>query len=106
MCSRRRRWRATSVYVGVLNGTLEARDLDSGDLLWEFQTETSKRNAGWVLTADRKFNVPLLLLVELARDSARGDGPEFSIGSIFPSPLIVDGAVYFGSPDGYLYALE
>ena len=48
------------VYVGVLNGTLEARDLASGELLWEFQTEASKRNAGWVLTADRRFNAPLL----------------------------------------------
>ena len=28
-----------TVYVGVLNGTLEARDLDSGNVLWEFETE-------------------------------------------------------------------
>jgi hypothetical protein len=30
---------------------------------------------------------------------------EFSIGSIFSSPLIVDGVVFFGGTDGYLYAL-
>ena len=59
-CSRRRRSRATRSYVGVLNGTLEARDLTSGDLLWEFQTDASKRNNGWVLTAERKFNGPML----------------------------------------------
>ena len=47
-------------YVGVRNGTLEARDLDSDDVLWEFQTELSKRNAGRVLTEDRTFNAPLL----------------------------------------------
>jgi len=28
------------------------------------------------------------------------------VGSLFSSPLIVDGVVYFGSTDGNLYALE
>src|SRR5499427_4972125 len=32
------------VFVGVLNGTLEARDFGSGELLWDFQTEASRRN--------------------------------------------------------------
>jgi len=31
------------VFIGVLNGTLEARDLNSGDLVWEFQTEASRQ---------------------------------------------------------------
>ena len=48
------------VFIGVMNGTLEARDFATGKLLWEFQTEASKRNLGWVLTADRKFNAPML----------------------------------------------
>jgi outer membrane protein assembly factor BamB len=39
------------VFVGVLNGTLESRDLNSGNLLWQFRTEASTRNEGWVLTA-------------------------------------------------------
>src|SRR5262249_28223327 len=49
-----------TVFVGVLNGTLEARDFASGELLWDFQTESSKRNDGWVLTSERKFNGPML----------------------------------------------
>jgi hypothetical protein len=32
----------------------------TGELLWDFQTETSKQNKGWVLAADRKFNNPML----------------------------------------------
>ena len=48
------------VFIGVLNGTLQARDLKTGEVLWDFQTETSKQNKGWVLTADRRFNDPLL----------------------------------------------
>ena len=31
---------------------------------------------------------------------------EFSAGVIFSSPLVVNQVVYFGSTDGYLYALE
>jgi FOG: WD40-like repeat len=58
------------VFIGVLNGTLEARDRNSGELLWEFQTEKSKQNANWVLTAERRFNVPLLLR-RLAGSTAR-----------------------------------
>jgi len=48
------------VLIGVLNGTLEARDVKTGELLWEFQTDASKQNKGWALTAERKFNQPLL----------------------------------------------
>jgi outer membrane protein assembly factor BamB len=31
---------------------------------------------------------------------------QVGIGAIFSSPLIVDGVVYFGGTDGYLYAVE
>ncbi|MET0917135.1 MAG: PQQ-binding-like beta-propeller repeat protein, partial [Burkholderiales bacterium] len=95
-----------TVYVGVLNGTLEARDFDSGDLLWEYQTDVSKQNAGWVLTADRKFNTPLLFWSNWRENPLVATSRQFGIGSIFSSPLIVGGAVFFGSTDGYLYALE
>ena len=95
-----------TVYVGVLNGTLEARDLATGDLVWEFQTEASKRNAGWVLSADRAFNVPMLYWSSWREYPLVATVRQSSIGSIFSSPLIVGNAVYFGSADGNLYALE
>jgi outer membrane protein assembly factor BamB len=97
---------ASTVYIGILNGTLEARDLASGELLWEYQTELSRRNAGWVLTADRKFNVPLLFSSSWREAPIVATTKEFGVGSIFSSPLVVDGVVYFGSTDGNLYALE
>src|SRR3954447_3420174 len=34
------------VFMGVLNGTLEARDTKTGDLLWDFQVEKAKKNNG------------------------------------------------------------
>ena len=94
------------VFTGVLNGTLEARDLDTGDLLWAFETEASKRNDGWALTADRKFNSPMLFWSGWREAPTIGLDRQNSVGSIYSSPLVVGGVVYFGSTDGSLYALE
>ena len=94
------------VLIGVLNGTLQARDLQSGEELWNFQTETSKQNKGWVLTADRSFNAPLLYHSSWREAPLVATDRQFSIGAIFSTPLAVDGVVYFGSTDGNLYALE
>jgi eukaryotic-like serine/threonine-protein kinase len=94
------------VYLGVLNGTLEARDLKSGELVWDYQTDASRRNRGWVLTADRKFNSQMLFWSSWREAPVVATIEEFSAGSIFSSPLIVGGTVYFGSTDGNLYALD
>jgi len=94
------------VFIGVLNGTLQARDLKTGAVLWSFETETSKQNQGWVLTKDRSFNVPMLYHSNWREAPIVAADRQFAIGAIFSSPLIVDGVVYFGSTDGYLYALE
>ncbi len=95
-----------TVFVGVLNGTLEARDLASGALLWDFRTDASRRNAGWVLTADRRFNAPLLFSSPWREAPIVSSMQQFSVGSFFASPLVVEGVVYVGSADGNLYALE
>jgi len=92
--------------IGVVNGTLEARDINSGELLWDYQVEKSKRNEGWVLTADRKFNFPLQFYSNWREAPAAATVRQFNIGAIFSSPLVVNSVVYFGSTDGYLYAVE
>lgn len=94
------------VFIGVLNGTLEARDVNTGEVLWEFQTDASKQNNGWVLTADRKFNQPLLFYSNWREAPIVATDQQFSVGSIFSSPLVANGVVYFGSTDGFLYAIE
>ena len=94
------------VLVGVLNGTLEARDVKTGELLWDYQVEKSKENKGWVLTNERKFNGPLIFYSFWREAPIVATDRQFGIGSIFSSPLIANGVVYFGSTDGYLYALE
>src|SRR4029434_513638 len=93
-------------FRGVLNGPLEARDANSGELLWDYQTDASKQNKAWVLTADRKFNQPLLFFDNWREAPLLAEDRQFSVGSIFSSPLVANGVVYFGSTDGFLYALE
>lgn len=94
------------VLVGVLNGVLQARDKASGAPLWEFQTEASRANRGWVLTADRRFNGPLLFPSGWHDATALGAERQQGVGSFFSTPLVVGGVVYIGSADGRLYALE
>ena len=94
------------VFIGVLNGTLEARDGKTGDLLWDSQVEKSKQNNGWVLTGDRKFNVPFLFHSNWREAPLVASDQQIRIGGIYSSPLVVNGVVYFGGADGFLYALE
>ena len=95
-----------TVYFGVLNGIFEARDLESGEKLWEYQVETSRRNGDWVLTADKRLNGAFTFTSGWRETALLGAERQFRIGGIFSSPLIDNGVVYFGSADGYLYAVE
>jgi eukaryotic-like serine/threonine-protein kinase len=91
---------------GVLNGSLQARDRATGELLWDFQTEASRTNAGWALTSERRFNAAMLYPSGWHDAMAIGAARQSALGSFFSSPLVVGGTVYVGSADGRLYALE
>jgi outer membrane protein assembly factor BamB len=95
-----------TVFIGVLNGTFVARDAETGNVLWEFQTDASKENRGWVLTAERRFNAPILFFDNWREAPLVAQGRQLSVGSIFSSPLVANGTVYFGSTDGFLYAID
>jgi outer membrane protein assembly factor BamB len=92
--------------VGVLNGSVEARDIKTGALLWIFWTETAKQNKSWVLTADGRLNGPLIFPSFWRETPLAAADRQFAIGAVFSSPLLANGVVYFGSTDGYMYALE
>ncbi len=94
------------VLIGVLNGSLVARDAKTGNTLWEYQTELSKENRGWVLNADRTFNGPFVFLSNWREDPIVSADRQFAVGAIFSTPLVVNRIVYFGSTDGFMYALE
>jgi len=94
------------VVTGITNGTLEARDRTSGELLWSFQTDLSKANPGWTLTSDGRFNTGLLYRSGWQESSIATAYRMMSVGSFYSSPLIAGGTVYIGSNDGNLYAID
>ncbi len=94
------------VYQGVVNGTLEARDLYTGELIWDYQTDASRENKAWALTSDRRFNVPMLFRRDNGEAQILSVALELSVGSFLSSPLVANGTVYLGSTDGNLYAIE
>ncbi len=94
------------VYLGILNGTMEARDRDSGELLSTFQTEASKRNLNWILTAEGKLNSQMFYQSNWNEGPIVATDRQFAIGAIFSAPLVASGVIYVGSADGSLYAIE
>jgi len=94
------------VLIGVLNGTLEARDAGTGALLWSYEVEASRGPAGRVLAADRTFDQAVLFPSGWGADPYSSFVRQGGVGSIFSTPLVAGGLVLFGSTDGALYALE
>ena len=92
--------------LGVLNGTLEARDLLTGERLWQWATEAARANLGWALTADGRINSAMLYAEGWHDSMAQGASRQISIGAVFATPLVVDGVTYIGSTDGRMVALE
>lgn len=71
------------VFFGSYDGHLYAVDADTGKEKWKFKTQG----------AEEPFS--------------QSAAPEYDIlGAIVSSPAVAKGIVYFGSCDGYLYALE
>jgi outer membrane protein assembly factor BamB len=95
-----------TAFIGGLNGSLTARDAATGKVLWEFQTDASKENKGWVLTAERRFNNPLIFFDNWKEGPLVALIRELSVGSVLSSPLVAGGTVYFGSTDGFVYAID
>jgi outer membrane protein assembly factor BamB len=58
-----------------------------------------------ILKADRSKNDAMLLRAS-DYGGVAGVDRMFNLGSVASSPLVVNGKVYFGSTDGYVYALK
>ena len=95
-------------YVGDHNGKLYAIDLKSGKLAWEFQTDASKSDPLKILNPDSSLNQEALYAPVFGDfEDMYVDYYKFTtIGAIVSSPVVDKGAVYFGSMDGNLYALQ
>jgi outer membrane protein assembly factor BamB len=95
-----------TVLVGVLNGTLQARDRADGRVLWQFRTEAARANRDWALGADGRFNSALLFPSTSGDATAEGARRQQGVGSFYSTPLVAQGTVYIGSADANVYAIE
>jgi len=93
-------------YFGSFNGKLHAVDLQTGKYKWEFQTESGKQDALGLIGADGKPNFPAIFVSNFWEDMVLAVNKLYTLGSILSSPVVENGVIYFGSTDGYLYALE
>ncbi|GAB2768970.1 hypothetical protein GCM10010465_12870 [Actinomadura fibrosa] len=97
-------------YIGSSNGRLYGIELESGDIKWHFKTGGIKSDT------IRLFNEQGFMDVERYRELTKDikDMPRLSAfmneafvntGAILSSPVISNRVVYFGSSDGYVYAI-
>ncbi|MBL8299202.1 MAG: PQQ-like beta-propeller repeat protein [Rhodanobacteraceae bacterium] len=93
-------------YVGQFNGSLEGRAVADGKVLWTFRTEAAKANVGWVLDAAGAMNNPLLFRSAWSDQSVAALYRQYSVGSFLASPTPGGSALFIGSTDGAMYALE
>ncbi|AFD07424.1 outer membrane protein assembly factor BamB family protein [Solitalea canadensis] len=93
------------VLFGCFNGKLYAADKKTGTIKWEYQTEASKQN--WLTIFDETGHIKKGF--ELYGDDVHIANTEkiiMNLGSILSSPIVEQNMVYFGSTDGYVYALK
>jgi outer membrane protein assembly factor BamB len=87
------------LYVGEFGGTVSALDLTTGKVAWTFKTHPDLAALPKIPMndndVDRQFYDNMVVRV-------RG----FETRGVFSSPVVVDGVVYVGAGDGYLYALH
>ena len=93
----------STAYFGCIDGVLYKLDIISGKVSMLFQTESSKAHHADFLTEDGKLREDI---IEKYKDDATPLYTEFlKMGSIFSTVWIADGMLYFGSSDGYIYAI-
>ncbi len=94
-------------YFGSHNGKLYAVDVRTGAAAWEFQTEASRTDPLNVVNPDGSLDQAAFAPVFGDFQDMYIDFYRFvSVGGIMGSPAVDQGAVYFGSLDGFVYALR
>ncbi|MEP7269695.1 MAG: PQQ-binding-like beta-propeller repeat protein, partial [Saprospiraceae bacterium] len=95
----------TTLFYGDFAGVMHARDVATGKLIWSFHVPSTDPYR--ILNPDFSFNDSL---IDVAVKKYKGSKSFVQIiltkGAILSSPVVKDGTIYFGSTDGYLYALQ
>lgn len=98
-----------TAYFGDFTGKVYALDLDSEGKRWSsFSTEARKQHAASVLKNDTLNFAYTAKGDDLSSYPANKKVMDaiYKLGPIVSSPAVKEGVLYFGSADGYLYALS
>ncbi|MGW2423197.1 serine/threonine-protein kinase [Streptomyces sp. NPDC001709] len=102
-----------TVYLLAAGGSLEAVDLGAGKLLWHLETSVSRGSAPVADTEHVYFSAAdgRLLAVDarggrlVGQTPARLGADAGVVTADLPAPLVVDGHVYAGAPDGTVFGV-
>lgn len=95
-----------TIYFGSHNGVLTAVDLRTGKIAWSFQTDGARQNLAALSKPDGTTNYEAVFTENFYDNMLMGVYKLFATGAILSSPAIAGDAIYFGSTDGNLYALN
>ncbi|MDO3642150.1 PQQ-binding-like beta-propeller repeat protein [Mucilaginibacter sp. L3T2-6] len=90
-------------YAGTLNGNLLAIDLNSGNILWNYQTDARQKFFDQYFTKDEQFNDTSFAL--LGKDLGAQVQIFHKVGGIFSQPAKKDNLLVFSSSEGVVYCL-
>ena len=100
-------------YISSANGRLYGINLNKQQIGWEFRTLGSLKDTLKIYNEDGTMNVDRLKL--MAKENSVSDYESLvrfyqkmfiSQGAILSSPVIKNRVIYFGSNDGYVYAIK
>ena len=93
----------STAYFGCMDGALYKMDIISGKVVMIFQTDSSKKYYADFIDSSGKLREDV---IQKYKDDATPLYKEFlKLGSIFSTLWIDNGTLYFGSSDGYIYAI-
>jgi outer membrane protein assembly factor BamB len=94
------------LYLGSHAGTLMAIDLDQHSTAWTFETDGAVRNASRLTLKNGEPHYEAAFKDDFYDDLIIGVWRMMEIGAVLSSPAVDANAVYFGSTDGTVYAVD
>ncbi len=95
-----------TLYLPEQNGKLTAIDLVTHKTAWVFQSDASRQNLPKLSKPDGSPAYESIFSSSFYDDTIVGINKLHSVGTILSSPVVSGQAVYLGTADGSLYALQ
>ena len=91
------------VYFGAFDGKVLGVDSKTGEQKWAYQTKGSIKNYATVFDANGQFKKGFALY---GNDMIDTEKMILNLGAVLGTPIIDQNTIYFGSADGFIYAVD